>query len=70
VAWPGTNTTPADAFKGNTTVSVVYEWDAVNGQWNRYFPGLPPYLNNLKTMKQGGAYWIIAKSKSAVVYQD
>lgn len=70
VAWPGTSMAPAEAFKGNTTVAVVYEWDAVNGEWNRYFPGLPAYLNNLKIMKQGGAYWIIAKSQSAVVYQN
>ncbi|MGE3076352.1 MAG: CAP domain-containing protein [Dehalococcoidia bacterium] len=69
VAWPGTNMSPAQAFAGNTTVAVVYEWDPVNGQWKRYFPGLPAYVNNLTTMKQGGAYWIIAKTKSAVTFQ-
>lgn len=64
VAWPGGNVDPATAFAGNSTVSVVYEWDPVTGEWKRYFPGLPAFLNNLKTMKQGGAYWVIAKTKS------
>jgi hypothetical protein len=59
---------PADAFKGNTTVSVVYEWDPVTGEWKRYFPGLPAFLNNLKTLKQGGAYWVIAKTKSSLLF--
>jgi len=35
--------------------------------WKRYFPGLPGYLNNLKTMRQGSAYWIIAKAKSSLL---
>ena len=69
VAWPGTNMSPSEAFAGNTTVAVIYEWDPATGEWNRYFPGLPAYLNNLKTMKQGGAYWIIARSKSALSFQ-
>ncbi len=69
VAWPGTNMSAAEAFAGNTTVAVVYEWNPVTGEWSRYFPGLPAYVNNLKTMKQGGAYWIIAKSKSALSYE-
>lgn len=60
---------PAEAFAGNTTVAVVYEWDPVKGEWNRYFPGLPAYVNNLKSMKQGGVYWIIAKTGSALSFQ-
>jgi len=62
VAWPGENATMAQAFGGNTNVAVVYEWDPVTGEWKRYFPGLPAYLNNLTNMKKGGAYWVIAKS--------
>jgi len=67
VAWPGNDSDPAQAFSGNTSVSVVYEWDPASGTWNRYFPGLPGYLNNLKTMRQGSAYWIIAKAKSSLI---
>ncbi len=68
VAWPGNTMNPADAFKGNTTVAVVYEWDPVAGEWKRYFPGLPAFLNNLTSMKQGGAYWVIAKTKASLSF--
>lgn len=64
VAWPAANMAPGEAFAGNTTVAVVYEWDPAAGVWKRYFPGLPSYLNNLPQMRQGVAYWIIAKTKS------
>jgi hypothetical protein len=57
---------PAQAFAGNTAVAVVYEWDPASGEWKRYFPGLPGFLNNLKTMRQGNAYWVIAKTKSSL----
>lgn len=66
VAWPSENMAPEKAFEGTNTVSVVYEWDPLANEWKRYFPGLPGYLNNLKTMKQGGAYWVIAKTKSSL----
>jgi uncharacterized protein YkwD len=68
VAWPSGSVAPSEAFKGNNTVSVVYEWDPVAGEWKRYFPGLPEYLNNLTTMRQGGAYWVIAKTKSSLSF--
>lgn len=67
VAWPGGTTDPAEAFAGNTVVSVVYEWDPQTGAWKRYFPGLPAYLNNLRSLRQGGAYWVIAKNKTNLV---
>lgn len=64
VAWGGGNVDPAVAFAGNTTVAVVYEWDPVTQEWKRFLPGLPGFLNNLGKMKEGGAYWVIAKTKS------
>jgi hypothetical protein len=45
---------------------VVYEWDPATGEWKHYFPGLPGYLNNLKTMREGSAYWVIARTKSSL----
>lgn len=66
MAWGGGNVDPAVAFAGNTSVAVVYEWDPATGEWKRFFPGLPAYLNNLKSMRQGGAYWVIAKAKSSL----
>jgi hypothetical protein len=68
VAWPGGSVAPAEAFAGNSSIAVVYEWDPVNGVWKRYFPGLPAYLNNLLQLKQGSAYWIIAKNKSSLAF--
>lgn len=68
VAWPGGSMEPSQAFAGTSTVAVVYEWDAATGEWKRYFPGLPGYLNNLKSMKQGTAYWIIAKAKASLSF--
>ena len=70
VAWPSANTNPAQAFAGNTNISVVYEWDPVTGEWKRYFPGLPAFLNNLTSLRQGAAYWIIAKNKSSLTLAD
>jgi uncharacterized protein YkwD len=66
VAWGGGTVDPAVAFLGNTTVAVVYEWDPATGEWKHYFPGLPGYLNNLKTMREGSAYWVIARTKSSL----
>lgn len=68
VAWPGNNISAAEAFGSSTSISVVYEWDPANKEWKRYFPGLPAFLNNLGTLRQGGAYWIIAKNKSNLVF--
>ena len=64
VAWPGGNTAPSQVFGPDSGVRVVYEWDAGTRQWRRYFPGLPAYLNNLNTLSNGGAYWIIASKAS------
>ncbi len=64
VAWPNGNQPVAEAFANNTSIAVVYEWNASTGTWKRYFPGLPTYLNTLEAMKQGGAYWIIARTAS------
>ncbi|MEO8538755.1 MAG: CAP domain-containing protein [bacterium] len=66
VAWGGGNVDPAVAFAGNSTVAVVYEWDPATKTWKRYFPGLPGFLNNLKLMREGNAYWVIATTKSSL----
>lgn len=47
-------------------MAVVYEWDATTGEWKRYFPGLPGFLNNLRVLREGNAYWVIAKAKSSL----
>ena len=70
VSWPNNNQSVAEAFGKNTSVAVVYEWDPWTNTWKRYFPGLPGYLNNLEAMKQGNAYWIIAKTASKLVVAE
>lgn len=70
VAWPGESVSPAQAFSGNTSVKVVYEWNPVTGEWKRYFPGLPAYLNNLSKLNKGGAYWVIANQASRLQVGD
>ncbi len=70
VAWPGDNVSPAQAFSGNTSIKVVYEWNAATGEWRRYFPGLPAYLNNLARLNKGGAYWVIANQASQLRVDD
>lgn len=70
VAWPGDNVSPAEAFSGNTSIKVVYEWNAATGEWRRYFPGLPAYLNNLARLNKGGAYWVIANQASQLQVAD
>lgn len=64
VAWPGDSVPPAQAFAGNSSIKVVYEWNPATGEWRRYFPGLPAYLNNLARLNKGGAYWVIANQAS------
>lgn len=70
VAWPGDSVSPAQAFSGNTSIKVVYEWNAATGEWSRYFPGLPAYLNNLVRLNRGGAYWVIANQASQLRVAD
>lgn len=66
ISWPGASTSAAEAFGSNTSIAVVYEWDPATGAWKRYFPGLPGFLNNLQTLRQGSPYWVIAKATSAI----
>ncbi|NJD66313.1 MAG: CAP domain-containing protein [Chloroflexi bacterium] len=64
VAWPGDSVPPAQAFAGNSSIMAVYEWNPTTGEWRRYFPGLPAYLNTLARLNKGGAYWVIANQAS------
>jgi hypothetical protein len=69
LAWPGDNLPPAVALAGQAgALKIVYQWDPVSGQWLRYAPGLPSFLNNLMTMSRGQAYWFIANSATQVAF--
>jgi hypothetical protein len=39
-----------------SNVEWVYTWDGA--RWLRYFPGQPPYVNTLRTLEPGTAYFI------------
>ncbi|MBA4181355.1 MAG: hypothetical protein C0506_12260 [Anaerolinea sp.] len=63
LAWPGNNVPPAQAFGSQAAaLKMVYEWDPVKGEWKRWAPNLPGFVNNLLMMRQGSSYWFIARA--------
>jgi hypothetical protein len=69
LTWPGDNLPPAVALGAQAgALKIVYQWDPATGQWLRYAPGLPAFLNNMLTMKKGQAYWFIANSAAQVPF--
>jgi len=46
----------------------VYSWNAGTNSWERYSPGLPNFVNNLRTLRQGEAYWFIATTPVLVPF--
>ena len=63
LAWPGTDQSPAVALGSQgASLRIVYEWDPASGEWKRYAPGLPSFVNNLSMMRKGHSYWFIAKA--------
>jgi uncharacterized protein YkwD len=36
-----------------TNLRFVYSWDPAHGEWLRYVPGMPPYINTLKRVQDG-----------------
>jgi len=63
LAWPGSDQPPAVALASHgASLKIVYEWDPATGEWKRYAPGLPSFVNNLLMMRTGHAYWFIAKA--------
>ncbi len=68
VTWPGADAPAAQALGGQPGVQAVYAWDPGTRTWQRYAPGLPSFVNNLVTLRQGQAYWFIASSTTQVPY--
>ena len=69
MAWPGGDLPPAQALAGVQNLRVVYAYDAATGNWTRYVPGAPSFLNNLLVLKKGGSYWFIATGSAQVPFQ-
>ena len=68
-AWPGGDSPAAQAVGSVPNLKVVYSYDPVTGNWSRFVPGAPAFLNNLLTLKQGAAYWFIATGTAQVPFQ-
>lgn len=69
MAWPGGDMAPAQALAGVQNLKVVYSYDTATGNWTRYIPGAPSFLNNLMSLKKGGSYWFIATGSAQVPFQ-
>jgi hypothetical protein len=69
MAWPGGDMAPAQALANVQNLRVVYSYDAATGNWTRYVPGAPSFLNNLQLLKKGGSYWFIATGSAQVPFQ-
>ena len=62
VGWSGKTGTASEAFKDlPKNVEIVYGWNAETKQWERYAPGLPSYVNSLRNVEQGQAYWVVTR---------
>ena len=63
MAWPGADQAPGVALANHGgSLKIVYEWDPATGEWKRYAPDLPAFVNNLSMMRRGHSYWFIAKA--------
>lgn len=63
LAWPGSDQATGEALGGHGgSLKIVYEWDPGSGEWKRYAPGLPAFVNNLSMMRRGHSYWFIARA--------
>jgi uncharacterized protein YkwD len=60
VAWPGATFAARNAFTGFPGFTAVYAYDAATGEWLRFVPGAPDYVNTLSTLENGRAYWMMA----------
>jgi hypothetical protein len=67
-AWPGTDMPAAQALAGVANLRIVYAYDPGTGNWTRYMPGAPAFLNNLGTLHKGQAYWFIASGSAMVPF--
>ena len=69
VRLPGAAPPPAAALAGLPTLRIVSAWNPATGQWSRFIPGGPSFLNTLPTLKQGLSYWFIATGAGSVPFK-
>lgn len=69
VSYEGFVATPAVALRSlGENVRWVYGWDAPRGQWLRYSPGSPDWVNTLQYMVPGTAYYIAVEGADTWSY--
>lgn len=66
VAWTGSNTSPSVIVEAQPVVKTIYSWDAVNKRWLLYDRSVPGYVNSLKTLRSGSAYWFLATGNGTI----
>ncbi len=69
-AWPGNDMPPAQALAGVANLRIVYSYDPLTGEWKRYIPGAPAFINNLAILKKGNSYWFLATGSAQVPFEN
>ncbi len=69
VTFAGGTTPSAEALASlGTHLIGVYQWDGASGQWRRYLPSAPAYVNTLAALTRGEAYFVILDGPALWTY--
>jgi len=69
VTFAGARTPSAEALASLGTHLVgVYHWDSATGQWRRYLPAAPAYVNTLQALAPGEAYFVVLEGAAVWTY--
>ncbi len=67
LTWPNASQAAGTALEAQgNAIAAVYAWDPATATWTHYFPGLPAFVNTLRTLEQGRAYWFLASNGAAI----
>lgn len=69
VTFAGTEQAPESVVRSLAPALVaVYEWDAASGRWLRHIANAPGYVNSLRNLRPGTAYFVVLSSDATWVY--
>ncbi|MGE5595340.1 MAG: CAP domain-containing protein [Hyphomicrobiales bacterium] len=67
ISWTGSDTAAAElAASAPGKVTMLYHWDAANGRWLRFGPGLPAFAQSLQTVHTGDGVWVLASAPASL----
>lgn len=67
VTWNSSSQAAADALRPYAaSIHMVYSYDPATRAWQRFGPDLPNYVNTLRELREGRAYWVIARAATAI----